>query len=154
MTTQARREETPALIAALLDAPITAWFARVALTLPYWWSGIDKLLDPHAALAEIRGLGMPNSWALYGLLLLVQLGGSLTIIANRYAWLGAGALAVFTAVVTILAHAFWTLDGPTRFAEMNVFMEHVALIAGMAFAALYGYAAKRRYAAKRHRAKI
>lgn len=84
-------------------------------------------------------MGLPASWMLYTLLLLVQLGGSFTIIANRYAWLGTGALAVFTAIVTYLAHAFWKLEGPARFAEMNDFMEHIALIAGFAFAALHSY---------------
>jgi transmembrane protein len=144
MTAKQRHSDTPALIAAILDARLTTWLARVVLTLPYWWSGIDKLCHPHAALAEIHGMGLPDSWVLYALLLLVQLGGSLAIIADRYAWLCAGALGVFTALVTVLAHAFWKMDGPTRFAEMNVFMEHMALIAGMAFAALYSHATKAR----------
>lgn len=135
--------DTPAIVATILRAPATMWLVRIGLTLPYWWSGIDKLMHPQAALAETHATGLPASWLLYSLILIVQLGGSLAIICNRYAWLGAGALAVFTAVATYLAHAFWKLDGAARFAEMNVFMEHIALIAGMAYAALYGYAAKR-----------
>lgn len=137
-------DDTPPPIVKLLDARATTWLARLCLTLPYWWSGIDKLFHPHAALAEMQGLGLPPSWVLYGLLLIVQLGGSLSIIINRYAWLGAGALGVFTAIVTYMAHAFWKLEGAARFAEMNDFMEHVALIAGMAFAALHGHEVKER----------
>ena len=144
MDTSRNTRDTPAIIGAILRATLTTWLARIGLTLPYWWSGIDKLLHPQAALVEMHGTGLPAPWPLYALILVVQLGGSLAIICNRYAWLGAGALAVFTALATYLAHAFWKLDGPTRFAEMNVFMEHIALIAGMAFAALYSYAAKRR----------
>ncbi|WP_216840602.1 DoxX family protein [Dyella sp. S184] len=144
MNTSRYSGDTPAIIAAILGTPATMWLARIGLTLPYWWSGIDKLLHPQAALAEMHATGLPASWLLYALILIVQLGGSLTIICNRYAWLGAGALAVFTALATYLAHAFWKLDGAARFAEMNVFMEHIALIAGMAFAALYSYATKRR----------
>ena len=139
-----RISDTPAIIATILRSPTTVWLARIGLTLPYWWSGVDKLLHPRAALAEMHATGLPASWLLYALILIVQLGGSLAIICNRYAWLGAGALAVFTAGATYLAHAFWKLSGAARFAEMNVFMEHIALIAGMAFAALYSYAAKRR----------
>jgi transmembrane protein len=144
MNTSRYTSDTPAIIVTILRARMTMWLARIGLTLPYWWSGFDKLLHAQAALAEMHATGLPASWLLYGLILIVQLGGSLAIICNRYAWLGAGALAVFTAFATYLAHAFWRLDGPTRFAEMNVFMEHIALIAGMAFAALYSYAAKRR----------
>lgn len=144
MTTQFHRTDTPAFISALLELRSTAFLARVALTLPFWWSGVDKLLHPAAALAEIHALGLPSSWILYVLLLIVQLGGSLAIIVNRYAWLGAGALGVFTAISTYVAHAFWNLEGAARFAEMNVFMEHIALIAGMAFAALHCHEVKDR----------
>lgn len=138
----AMHDDTPALIVQLLEARATVYIARLCLTLPFWWSGIDKLLHPHAALAEMQGLGLPPSWILYGLLLIVQLGGSLAIIANRFAWLGAGALGVFTAIVTYMAHAFWTMQGPQRFAEMNDFLEHVSLIAGMVFAALHCHEVK------------
>ena len=136
--------DTPALISAVLTSRYTLVLARIALTLPYWWSGLDKLCHPSAALAEMHGMGFPASWWLYGLLLLVQLGGSLSIIANRHAWLGAGVLGGFTAFVTCVAHAFWKLDGAQRFAEMNIFMEHTALIAGMAFAAMYAHGIRQR----------
>ena len=144
-----RHADTPAPIGAMLASPYTLVLARIALTLPYWWSGLDKLCHPAAALAEMHGLGFPASWWLYGLLLLVQLGGSLSTIANRYTWLGAGVLGGFTAFVTCVAHAFWKLDGAQRFAEMNIFMEHTALIAGLAFAAMHGYAIKQRARALR-----
>jgi transmembrane protein len=137
MSAKAPIRDTPTWITAVLSAPATWWIARVALTLPYWWSGIDKLVHPQAALAETAALGVPAPALAYAATLIVQLGGSLAIICNRYAWLGAGALAVFTAIVTMLAHAFWNLHGPVRFAEMNVFLEHIALIAGFVFAAMY-----------------
>ena len=137
MQTNANPDNTPAWVAAILGAPATWWIARIALTLPYWWSGIDKALHPQAALAEIAALGMPMPMLAYAATLIVQFGGSLAIIGNRYVWLGAGALAVFTLVVTVLAHAFWNLQGAARFAEMNTFLEHIALIAGFVFAAMY-----------------
>lgn len=137
MSVSIRQGGTPELIHGLLEWKGTDVLARIALTLPYWWSGIDKLIHPAAALTEFQATGLPASWAMYGVLLLVQLGGSFAIIANRYAWLGAGALAVFTGIATYVAHAFWKLDGAQRFAEMNSFLEHIALMAGLAFAALF-----------------
>jgi transmembrane protein len=131
-----RRFDTPAFIDDILAARTTTLLARVAMTLPFWWSGFDKMLHPAAALSEIHSIGLPSSMLLYGLLLLVQIGGSFAIIVNRYAWLGAGALAVFTGIVTVLAHAFWRLEGAARADELNVFMEHIALIAGLAFTAM------------------
>ena len=132
---------TPAWIAAVLESRTFAIAARLALTLPFWWSGIDKALHPQAALAEVAGLlGTSTPLPFYLLLLVVQLGGSALVIFGRRVWLGAGALGVFTLIVTVLAHAFWNLEGPARFAEMNIFMEHVAIIAGFAFAAMFAQA--------------
>jgi transmembrane protein len=137
MNVRPLRQETPGWIAAILDSRSTWLLARIALTLPYWWSGIDKALHPQAALAEVGGLlGTSTPLPFYVALLVVQLGGSLLVIFNRWAWLGAGALGVFTLIVTLIAHAFWKLDGPARFAEMNTFMEHMALIAGFLLAAM------------------
>lgn len=137
MSTLPSRHATPGWIAAILDSRATWLFARVALTLPYWWSGIDKALHPQAALAEVGGL-LDTSIPLpfYIALLILQLGGSLLVIFNRGAWLGAGALGAFTLIVTLIAHAFWKANGAVRFAEMNTFMEHMALIAGFVFAAM------------------
>jgi uncharacterized membrane protein YphA (DoxX/SURF4 family) len=143
MQTNFRSDTTPAWVAAILATPATWWLARIALTLPYWWSGIDKALHPQAAIAEIAGLNIAAPALAYAATLVVQLGGSLAIIANRYAWLGAGALAIFTAVVTAIAHAFWNLQGAARFAEMNTFLEHVALSAGFVYAAMYACAQSR-----------
>ena len=129
--------KTPTWVAAVLAHPATWWCARVALTLPYWWSGIDKALHSKAALAEIASLGLPSPELMYVVLLAVQLLGSACVIFNRMTWLGAGALGVFTAIVTVIAHPFWSLQGAERFPAMNTFLEHVALIAGFAYAAMF-----------------
>ena len=103
-------------------------FARVAVEPPR---------DPaHGDLATNAAMVLAGVVKQNPMALAVQIGGSLLVIFNRSTWLGAGALAVFTAVATFLAHAFWKLDGAARFSEMNVFMEHIALIAGFVFAAM------------------
>jgi hypothetical protein len=76
--------------------------------------------------------------AFNALTILVQLGGSLPVILNRWTWLGAGALGVFTALATVTAHRFWTLDGIERVRELNIFLEHLAIIAGFVLVAILG----------------
>jgi uncharacterized membrane protein YphA (DoxX/SURF4 family) len=139
MSANPTRTDTPRWVASILDHRLTWWLARVALTLPFWWSGFDKLFHAPAAIAEIGGLGFSAPIPVYAVLLVVQLAGSSLIIFNRWAWLGAGALAVFTALVTLMVHSFWKFDGPARFAEMNTFMEHMALVAGFVFAAMVAH---------------
>ena len=126
---------TPAWVVAVLRSRVTTGVARSVLTLPYWWSAIDKCLHPAEAIAEVAALGVAVPLLAYLVLVTVQLIGSVMIICDWGAWFGAGALAVCTLIVTLLAHAFWIWDGQRRADELSVFLEHLALTAGLVFAA-------------------
>lgn len=128
---------TPAPIARLLGDTRFAIFAATLLTLPYWSSGFAKLADLGGALGEARHFGLEPAALTVALTILVQIGGSLLIILGRQAWLGAGALGVFTAIATWIAHPFWQVVDPMgRFHERNTFLEHVGLIGGLMLAAI------------------
>ena len=131
-------EPVDRLIGLFLRAPATAAAARIVLCLPFWWSGLSKLLDFSGGTAEMAALGLEPAGLFNALTILVQLGGSLLVILNLWTWLGAGALGVFTALVTVLAHQFWTLDGLERARELNTFLEHLAIIAGFMLVAILG----------------
>ncbi|WGF90276.1 DoxX family protein [Marinivivus vitaminiproducens] len=128
----------------MLDA---RWFARVGvllLTLPYWTSGIAKLVDWDGALAEAGHFGLNPAWFVVAATILVQVGGSASVILGRHAWLGAGALGVFTALATLIAHPFWQIADPMqRFHDRNTFLEHVGLIGGLMSAAILSHRAGR-----------
>ncbi len=126
-----------------------AWFgflARVVLTFMFWSSGLAKLLDPATGLHEMRRFGLEPDWLFYVATVVVLLAGSLAVILDRWAWLGAGALAVFTLLTIPVAHAFWTMDEPMRTMEFHVVMEHVS-VTGALLAAVH--ASARRTAALR-----
>ncbi len=128
---------TPAPIAALLKAPALSILARVLLTLPYWWSGLSKLANLQGALAEAAHFGLKPAWLVVAATVLVQLGGSVLLILGRAGWLAAGALGVFTALATLIAHPFWTVADPMeRFHALNTFLEHIGLIGGFVLAAI------------------
>ena len=128
---------TPAPIARLLEDNRFAILAATLLTLPYWTSGIAKLTDLPGALGEARHFGLEPAMLTVAATILVQIGGSLLIIVGRQAWLGAGALGVFTAIATLIAHPFWQVADPmTRFHERNTFLEHIGLIGGLMLAAI------------------
>ena len=132
--------DTPAPIATLLESPALNIAGRVLLTLPFWSSGIAKLLDLDGALAEAAHFGLEPAWATVIATLIVQLCGSAALIAGRFAWIGAGALGVFTALATLIAHPFWTVADPmARFHERNTFLEHVGLIGGLVLAAILAH---------------
>jgi uncharacterized membrane protein YphA (DoxX/SURF4 family) len=127
----------PAPIARLLKAPAFSILARVLLTLPYWWSGLSKLADLPGALDEASHFGLKPVWLIVAATVLVQLGGSVLLIVGRAGWLAAGALGVFTALATLIAHPFWTVADPIeRFHALNTFLEHIGLIGGFMLAAI------------------
>lgn len=131
-----RRAATPRWVAATLDAGVTFTLARIVLTLPYWWSGLAKLFDPHGAMLENAALGLPLPLLVVVVTIAVQLCGSWLVVTNRHLWLGAGVLATFTLMATLLAHAFWRFEGAERLAQMNTFLEHLALIAAFVVVAV------------------
>ena len=82
-------------------------------------------------------MGLRTGGPFAAAVILTQLGGSLLFLTRRYCWLGAGILAGFTVVATLLAHPFWTFEGPDRGRQTATFFEHVAIVGGLAMAALF-----------------
>lgn len=112
----------------------TTWFgyvARTVLTFVFWGSGLSKLMDFSAAMGEMSHFGLEPSPLYAVATIIVQLTGSALIILNRWTWLGAGALAVFTALTIPIAHHFWTMEEPFRTIEFHVAMEHISMIGAL-----------------------
>jgi len=112
--------------------------ARLALVSAFLVSGVAKLLDFPGAMAEVRALtALEPAWVFAALVIATQLGGSLLVVAGgRRAWVGAGLLAGFTLVATLVAHTFWRKTGPEAVRDLTTFFEHIGLIAGLGLAVL------------------
>ena len=126
----------PRWVDAVLDWRGTWLAVRIALTSAYLLGGITKLADFPAAIAEQQHFGLNPGWLWASLAIAVELIGSLLVISGRLVWLGAGALGVLTAVATLAANRFWTLEGHERFLATNTFFEHIGLVAGLVMVAL------------------
>lgn len=112
----------------------TTWFgyvARTVLTFMYWASGLSKLIDFNGGVAEMAHFGLEPAVAFNIAVIITQLGGSALVILNRWTWLGAGALAVFTALTIPIAHTFWAMEEPMKTLEFYVVMEHITVIGGL-----------------------
>jgi transmembrane protein len=127
---------TPTFVRNVLCARGTPLASRVALTAAFWWSGIAKLTHFGDAIAEVRHFGLEPAALIATMTVVVQLAGSALVISGCAVWLGAGALAVFTLLATLLAHAFWTVPIASRGATLNTFLEHVGLIGGFVLVTL------------------
>ncbi|PPJ47204.1 DoxX family protein [Rhizobium sp. KAs_5_22] len=112
----------------------TAWFgyvARILLTYMFWASGIAKLVDFQAAVGEMAHFGLNPPVAFAIATIIVQLAGSALVILNRWTWLGAGALGVFTLLTIPIAHNFWTMEEPFKTIEFYVVMEHISIVGAL-----------------------
>ena len=112
----------------------STWFgylARTVLTFMFWASGLSKLIDFNAGVAEMAHFGLEPAVAFNIATIITQLGGSILIILNRWTWLGAGALAVFTALTIPIVHHFWTMEEPFKTIEFYVVMEHITVIGAL-----------------------
>ncbi|KLK89502.1 membrane protein [Microvirga vignae] len=127
----------PRPIAKVLVLPGLDHLARLALASPFLISGVVKLFDFGGAVNEVAGLGLQPAAPIAAAIVCTQLGGSVLFLTRRYCWLGAGILAVFTALATLLAHPFWAFEGPDRGRQTATFFEHVAIVGGFAMAALF-----------------
>ena len=118
-------------IAALTGATWFGYLARTVLTFMFWASGLAKLIDFNAGVAEMAHFGFEPAVAFNVATIITQLAGSILIILNRWTWLGAGALAVFTALTIPLVHHFWTMEEPFKTIEFYVVMEHITVIGAL-----------------------
>jgi uncharacterized membrane protein YphA (DoxX/SURF4 family) len=134
----------PHWVDAILDWRGTWLAVRVALSSAYLLGGVTKLANFPAAVMEQEHFGLTPGWLWAVLAIAVELVGSALVISGRLVWLGAGALGVLTAIATLAANRFWTMDGNARFMAANSFFEHIGLIAGFVMVALIAAHAERR----------
>lgn len=121
----------PAAIHLLMINPVVAFVARVLLTFPFWASAVHKLVFYQAGVAEMEFFGFKPGRFYNPLVIVVQLTGSLLIIADVGVWLAAGGLAVFTFLTIILVQTYWKLPPEARPPVMNTAWEHVGMIGGL-----------------------
>ena len=129
-------QTTPQFVQAILEWQWTWPIARFALVVYYLVSGLSKIANFRGAIAEMAQAGMPAPSAMALLTIFVELTGSVLVLIDRWVWLGAGMLGVFTAIGAVTAHAFWKVSGRTRVEAISVFFMHLGLIAAFMLCAL------------------
>lgn len=136
-----RAQVNPPWVATLLTQPWLPPAARAMLVSAYVIGGLTKLFGFHAAVLEMEHFGLhPGGlWAVATII--VELGGSVCVIFNRWLWLGAGGLGVLTLVAMLVANDFWNLAGNARLMALNGFFEHLGLIAALVMATILAGAA-------------
>lgn len=111
--------------------------AKVILTSFFWMAGLFGVFNFRIIVQEMvdAGLPMPKFFAVTTIA--CQLAGSALLITNLagLAWLGAGALGVFTILCIPIGHPFWKFEEPKRSHEFHIALEHITVVGGLILAA-------------------
>lgn len=114
------------------------WLGLLALCSIYILSGVTKLLDFGAAVAEMERYQLLPARPIAAVVILFLLSASAMVISGFCRWIGALSLAVFTVLATFIALRFWELPlGQERFMTMNFFFEHLGLAGAFLLVAWY-----------------
>jgi putative oxidoreductase len=113
------------------DVSYLILLARVLLSSPFLYSGVDKCWRWSAAQREVAASGLPWPTLLHLVTVVVQLGGGLSLLLGIEARLGALLLCVFLIPVTVMYHPFWKRSGADFVAEADHFLSNFAIIGGL-----------------------
>src|SRR5262245_54932571 len=105
--------------------------ARILLALVFLIAGVNKLKAPAAAAGYFTKLGFPMADVLVWVVIAVEIGGAVLLIAGWKTKWAAWALAIFTLIATFAAHRFWEFDAAQQVGQMNNFLKNLAIIGGM-----------------------
>src|SRR5271156_6328422 len=113
------------------DASYWLLLARVLLSSPFLYSGIDKCRRWSAAQREVAASGLPWPTLLHLATVVVQLGGGLSLLLGIEARLVALLLLLFLVPVTVMYHPFWKRSGGDFVVEADHFLSNLAIMGGL-----------------------
>jgi putative oxidoreductase len=111
---------------------------RILLSSIFIISGFRKLGTVAATVAQMSSHGLPFANILVWGAIALELGGGLMLacgLATRWAAL---AFAVYTLVLALIFHAYWALPAAEARTQLNAFYEHLGMIGGMLYVAVFG----------------
>jgi transmembrane protein len=121
----------PKFVADILESDWLWHLSRIIITFMYWYAGLGFLFNFTEAQTTMAMAGIEPLWLVAALTILVELGGSLLIILDRYVWFGAGVLGVFTLLTIPLVHHFWNMEGAAAVQAKLESEEHLSVIGGL-----------------------
>ncbi len=119
--------------------PIIPLVGRIFIGLIFLVAGVRKLMGFAGTVAYLAKLGFPAPEVMAVIAIIIEIGGSLLLIAGwRTRW-AAWLLVLFVVVAAFAAHRFWEITDPGQFNnQMNHFLKNLSLIGGLLYVATFG----------------
>jgi len=107
---------------------LAARLALVALFLP---AGLGKLTGFAGTVGYISSVGLPLPTLAAGVALVVEVVGSLALLAGFGTRIAALVLAAFTLVASFFFHAYWGVPADQAFMQQLLFFKNIAVVGGL-----------------------
>jgi putative oxidoreductase len=107
----------------------------VALFLP---AGIGKLTGFAGTVGYISSVGLPFPALAAAVAAIVEIVGSLALLAGFGTRIAALVLAAFTLVASFFFHAYWGVPADQAFMQQLLFFENIAVVGGLLAIAAHG----------------
>jgi putative oxidoreductase len=133
MSHYATTNPVQALTGTNTSADVTALLGRVLIAVIFLLSGLSKLAAPTVTIGYIASAGLPLPQLGLVIAVLVEIGGSLALIAGYQTRWAAAALAVFTIAAALAFH--------NHFADQNQFIhffKNIAMTGGLLQVVAFG----------------
>lgn len=115
-----------------------ALIARILLALIFVVSGFGKLTGLDGTAGYIGSVGLPFPMLLAIGAGVLELAAGIALMVGWQARWAALALAVFTAIASVLFHAFWAMPEAQQRMQQIMFMKNIAIIGGLLMVAAFG----------------
>ncbi len=111
---------------------------RVLLAAIFLTSGIRKLGGIERTVGNIESHHLPYALVLAWAAAALEVGGgAMLVLGLRARWAGA-AFFVYTGVLAVIFHGFWSADSSHYAEQMTAFYLHLAIMGGMLYVAVFG----------------
>ncbi len=119
-------------------ASAAALAGRILLALVYLPAGLQKLGAYSGTAEYMAAKGMTMIPVLLPLSIVVEIGAPLLLIFGLWTWLGAGLLAGFTLIASLIFHDFWNQTDMEQIIQMTMFTKNIGLIGGLLLLVAFG----------------
>jgi len=114
--------------------------ARILMTAMFFTSARDKFRLDATEVRQVASLHLPVPALFLVLTGVFEAAGGVALVLGVYARVAAGALALFTAFVSLVFVRFWSFKGPSEMRTImrNTFVGNVAITGGLIYIAVLG----------------
>lgn len=112
--------------------------SRVLLAGVFLVFGIRKLMAVSGTAGYFTKLGFPAADILVWVVILIEIGGAILLIAGWRTRIVAWILAGFVVIATLAAHRYWEFEGAQYVPQLTNFMKNLAITGGLMMVAACG----------------